>query len=115
MKEHISLPSGLLLAYAVYSAFIPVTIAHSIILLSLAALYGFHVHISRQEKHKLNTEVLRQLKMELKAEIAELKEAHEKKLSKVEDEVAKVQLNTMPNKAAASSASLSTQPRKLNW
>lgn len=106
-QEH--LPSGLLFAYAVYSAFVSVTIAHSIILFSLAALFGYQSYLSRQEKNQVEQKLLEQLKNEMEVKYSSLKEAHDKKLSKLEDEVAKMALNTLPPKAAPSSP----VPRKL--
>lgn len=103
------LPPGLLLAYIIYSAFIPVTIAHSIIALSLAILFGYHLHISRQENTKYNKEVLEQLKNEFDSKLNGTKEFYDKKLSKVEDEMAKMSLTVVAPKAASSSA----QPRKM--
>lgn len=103
------LPAGLLLSYIVYSAFVPVTIAHSVIILSLALLAGYQIHISRQETIKYNKEVLEQMKNEFASQLASVKEEHGKKLSKLEDETAKLALNTIPSKVAASSP----QPRKM--
>lgn len=100
-KNH--LPSALLFAYIVYSAFVPVTIAHSLIAFSLALLAGYQSHISRSENTKHNKEVLEQLKNDFDSKLNGVKEAHEKKLSKLEDEVAKMALNTLPPKTASSS------------
>jgi hypothetical protein len=102
-------PLTLLLAYCVFTAFVPATIAHSIIILSLATLSGYSIHISRQENLKYNKEVLDSLKNELEAKLMEQKGFHDKKLSKLEDELAKVQLNTIPR----ASSSSSPQPRKV--
>lgn len=106
-QEH--LPAGLLVAYAVYSAFTPITIAHSIILFALAALCGYQAYLTRQENTKYNQKVLEQMKHEFESKYSALKEAHEKKLSKLEDEVAKMALNSIPPKATASSP----VPRKV--
>jgi hypothetical protein len=103
------LPSVLLFGYAVFSAFIPVTIAHAIILFSLAGLFGFQTHISRLATTKLNQEALDSLKNELDSKISAQKEFYDKKLSKLEDEMAKVQLNTLPSKTVSSSPA----PRKV--
>lgn len=103
------LPAGLLVAYAIYTAFVPVSIAHSIILLSLAALCGYQSHISRQEKNQVEQKILEQMKNEFEAKYSALKEAHEKKLSKLEDEMSKVMLNQIPPKVSSSSPT----PRKV--
>lgn len=105
------LPTFLLLAYAVYSAFIPVTIAHSIIFLSLAGLAGYQLHISRQVINKFNEETLAGLKNELEIKLSQHKEFYDRKLSKLEDELAKTQLNQLPSKAGSSSSIPS--PRKV--
>lgn len=103
------LPLGLLIAYLVYSGFVPVGISHSVIVLSLAALSGYQLHISRQETHKYNEEVLKQLKNELEAKLEQQKEFYAKKISKLEDETAKLALNHIPPKVAVSPP----QPRKI--
>lgn len=105
-----SLPSGLLLAYVIYSAFVPVTIAHSLVILSLAALCGYHFHISRQDNIKYNEKALAGLKNELELKISQQKEEHAKKLAKLEDEVAKMALNAIPQKTTSSSP---IPPRKV--
>lgn len=109
-KEH--LPSGLLLAYAIYSGFVSVTIAHSIILFSLALLAGYQSFLSSQTTTKLNEQVLSELKQEFETKLNGTKEAYDKRLSKLEDESAKFALNTLPPKAAPSSP---IQPRTLRF
>lgn len=103
------LPAGLLVAYASYTAFVPVSIAHSIIIFSLALLAGYQAYLSTQKTNKYNEEVLREMRQELVSQLESVKEAHAKKISKLEDETAKLALNHIPPKVAASSP----QPRKL--
>jgi hypothetical protein len=93
MQKHI--PGALLLAYAVYSGFIQINIAHSIILFSLAGLFGFHQFLSHQEKNKHSEKALEQLKQELETKLAQHEELYGKKLSKLEDELGKVSLSTI--------------------
>ena len=102
-------PPALLLAYAIYSTFIQINVAHSIIILSLAILAGYQAFLSRQENTKFNKEILEQMREDFGSQLNGVKEFYDKKLSKLEDEVAKVQLNTMPTKASSSSPA----PRKL--
>jgi hypothetical protein len=97
------LPSGLLFAYCIYTAFVPLSIAHSLIILSLAALCGYQSYISRQETTKYNNEALTGLKNEFETKLEEQKEFYAKKIAKLEDEVAKMALNTLPPKAPSSS------------
>lgn len=104
------LPSALLFSYCIYSAFIPVTIAHSIIIASLAVLYSFHFYISRQDNIKLKQDSLDSLKNEMELKILAIKEIHEKKISKLEDDLSKLLLSTMPKTQASSS---SAAPRKM--
>lgn len=103
------LPLALLLAYVIYSAFIPVTIAHSLILFSLAISACYQSYISRSETTKFNKEVLEQLKNGFENELNGTKELYEKRFSKLEDEMAKMSLNTLPPKSVSSSP----QPRRM--
>jgi hypothetical protein len=107
---HNHLAPSLLLAYAIYTTFVTATIAHSLIILSLAILAGFSMFLSRQENTKYNEEVLRKVKEDFEAQLNGTKEVYEKKFSKLEDEVAKMALNTLPARVAPSS---SVSPRKV--
>jgi len=108
--KELSVPSVLLVGYCVYSTIVPATIPHSIIILALAVLCGYHTHISRQTTIKYNEEVLSSLKNEFETQMAVSKEQYEKRLSKMEDELAKLHLNSMPQKTGSSP---SPQPRKM--
>lgn len=104
------LPFFLLFSYCVYSALIPTNIAHSIIIFSLVLLTGFQTFVSSKKTNKLNEEVLRELKTEFDSKLNDTKEAYAKKFAKLEDEVAKMHLNSMPQKPASSSP---ISPRKM--
>lgn len=110
-KQHV--PGALLLAYAVFTAFIPVTIAHSIILFSLAGLFGFQQFLSHQEKNKQSENALEQFKQELEIKLAQQEELYGKKLSKLEDELGKVSLATIKSSSSPSSKSSSSDKRYI--
>ena len=86
MKQHlyILMPGALLLSYAVYTAFIPITIAHSLILFSLAGLFGYSLFIYSQQSPSIKQELLKsheQLEQKLKLQ----KESFDERLKKCED------------------------------
>lgn len=99
------LAGTLLLSYTLYSTFVPVSIAHSIILLSLAAFAGFNLYI---ESHQLpSTEKkIEDLRLELVKQMSEQKEIYEAKLQELKDE------QTRQSIARANSTSASSTPKK---
>jgi len=101
MKHSEIIPSFLLLSYVVYSAFIPVTIAHSIILASLAGLFGYTIYLYNQKQPSMQKELVKyHEKMEL--EMKQQKEFYEQKLIKVENVVSGLAIaNTRPTSPAS--------------
>ena len=99
MKKYFA--PGLILAYLLYLGFVPVTVAHSIILVSLVGLYGFQEFLTRPEK--INYEqLLAQLKESLEKQLAQNKEEVNAKFTAVEGEVQKISLQII--KASSSSS-----------
>lgn len=86
------LPAGLLVAYSVYACFIPINLAHSIILFSLAGLFGFQQYLQHSEQPSLETE-LAKLKTDFETQIKSTKENYEIRLRKVEEENGKLALS----------------------
>lgn len=104
------LPAGLLVAYLLYSPFISINISHSIILFSLAGLFGFHQYLQHSElTSKFKTEVAK-LKTDLEQEIKSNKENYELRLKRVEEENTKLALGLA---RAPSSTSSPTTPKKV--
>lgn len=99
-----NIPAILLIGEAIYLSFVPVNIAHSIILFSLAGLYAFNQFLLSQEQPSLSTE-LAKLKSELEQAMEKQKELHEKKLMQLEDDVTRMSLNTVRNTSSSSSSS----------
>lgn len=89
-----NLPPALLLGQAIYLSFVPVSIAHSIILFSLAGLFAFNQFLLAKETPCLSTE-LSKLKQELEQSMEKQKELHELRLKTVEDEVSRVAIGTV--------------------
>ena len=81
-----TLPGALLLSYAVYSAFVPVSIAHSIIFTSLAGLFGYSLYVHSQQLPSTKQELLNRI-VELEQKTSEQKEYDELRLKKLEDVV----------------------------
>jgi nicotinic acid mononucleotide adenylyltransferase len=93
---------GLLLAYLVYLAFTPTTIAHSIIFLALASLYGFQEFLTRPEKTDY-LQKLAQLEERMNERLTKQKEELDVKVQAVDAEVTKMVLNTLRPSASAAS------------
>jgi hypothetical protein len=102
------LPAGLLLSYAIYSSFTSINIAHSIILFSLAGLFGFHQYLQHSEQPSLETEIAK-LKTDLELQLKAQKENYELRLRKVEEENTKLALSLSRGSSSASS----TGPKKV--
>lgn len=107
------LPSALLLSYAIYSAFININIAHSIVLASLAGLFAYSLFLERQQKTNQTKEELRQFSEKWEKEMNALKELHESKLSTLEAEMGRVQLIVAPKSISASQGSNSRPVMKF--
>ncbi len=99
ISRHI--PAVLLVAQAIYLAFVPTTIAHSIILLSLAGLFAFNQFLLAQQNPSLSTE-LAKLKQELEQQIEKQKETHASQIKAVEDELSKMSLTSLKSSSASS-------------
>lgn len=92
---------ALLIAQAVYLAFVPITIAHSIIVFSLAGLFAFNQFLLSQENPSLSTE-LAKLKSELEQRMEKQKESYEIRLKGMEDEVSRVSLASVRSPSSSS-------------
>lgn len=92
----------LLVAYAVYSAFVPITIAHSIILFSLAGLFAYNQFLIYSQENTKNKETLAKSVNEFRAELEKHKEQNEIKISKLEDEVTKMSLTSIRTASSSS-------------
>ena len=94
----------LLVAEAIYLSFVPaLTIAHSIILLSLAGLFAFNQFLLSKQTPSLTTE-LGKLKSELEKQIEKQKESHDLRLKGVEDELSKMSMTSLKSSSASSKA-----------
>lgn len=81
---YVILPGALLLSYAVYTTFVPITIAHSIILLSLAGLFGYSMFINSQQSPSLKQE-LKNSHEQLELKLKQQEEFYAERLKRVED------------------------------
>ena len=107
--QKLSIAPTLLISYLVYSTFITnISISHSIIITALAGLYAYDIFLVRQENSSKKS--FAQFKQEMEVSMKDYKEACNARFSRTEDEIAKVQLNQLPSKAASSSI---PQPRKM--
>lgn len=104
MKQFPSLSSILLTTYAVYTAFVPVTIAHSIILFSLAALFAYNQFLSSIQNPSVLKEVA-EFKRDLEEQMKKHKELYDEKLSGVEGELGKIAMSGLKSPSSASSKS----------
>lgn len=97
------LAGTLLVSYAVYSAFVPVSIAHSIILFSLAALTGFDIYIQSHQLPSMK-KMVEDVRNEMFTKLQEQKEDHEVKLQELKEE--------QTRQAIARANSSSSSPKK---
>lgn len=93
---------SLLVAQAIYLAFVPTTIAHSIIVFALAGLFAFNQYLLSQETPSLSIE-LEKLKKELEQQIEKQKETYDSKIKAVEDELSKAALGSLKSSSTSSS------------
>lgn len=100
-QKHV--PGVLLVSYLLYTPFITINLSHSLILFSLAGLFGFSQYLQHSEQPSLTTE-LAKLKTELEHQIKTNKENYEIRLKKTEDEVTKVALSASRNPSSNSTA-----------
>lgn len=79
------LAGTLLVSYAVYTTFVPVSISHSIILFSLAALTGLDLYI---QSHRTPSalKMMEEMKLELVQLMEKQKVEHEVKLQELKEE-----------------------------
>lgn len=87
----------LLLPYLVYTAFVPVSIPHSIILLSLAVLTGFELFLRYQQHPSLH----KLLEQSLQEQTKKL-EAYDARILELKQELSRMSLERV-NSASASS------------
>jgi len=104
MKHLPLIPAVLLVAYTVYTAFIPITIAHSVIVIALSALFGLAAYLQFQVNPKY-TQVLVKLEGELKAELSEQKEKNELRIKMLEDEMSRAAIAKVNGAGISSSSS----------
>lgn len=79
------LSGTLLFSYVVYSTFVPVSIAHSIILFSLALLAGFNLYIQSIKSPSLSLQI-ETLRNELVQQLENQRGIYEAKLQALESE-----------------------------
>lgn len=104
------LPAGLLVAFLLYVPFTQTNIAHSIILFSLAGLFGFHQYLQHSDLTSKFTTEVQKIKTDLEQEIKSNKENYELRLKKVEEENTKLALGLA---RAPSSPSSTTTTKKV--
>src|ERR1043165_1711375 len=92
-RFHEILPGALLLSYAVYTAFVPANLAHSIILFSLAGLFGYSSYLYCQKQPSMQKE-LSEFKEKMEKELSQQKESYEVRLKQVEDVAAAMALSS---------------------
>ena len=101
MKAAPYISAALLVGYAVYSVFGQITIAHSIILFSLAGLFAYNQFLLSLSTPKLEDEIAK-LKSELQTQMEKQKESHDRKLSELEQEMTKISLSVVRSSSAPS-------------
>jgi cell division protein FtsB len=108
MKNLPKLPLAgtLLFSYSVYTTFVPVSIAHSIILFSLALLTGFDIYI---QSHQLpsTAKKIADLRNEMLEQLKKDQEIYEAKLQELKEEQ---QRQAIARANASSSGSVSKKP-----
>jgi hypothetical protein len=101
------IPPTLLVGYAVYSAFVPsISIAHSLILFSLAGLFAWNQWLLSRETPQLQTE-LAKMQASFDQKMAQQKEAHDKKMSELDGELQKVTMSVVRSSSSPSSKTAS--------
>ena len=100
--NRIPLAGTLLFAYLVYTAFVAVSIPHSIILLSLAGLTGFELYIKVQQLPSMEKRM-----SDLKLELSKQMEVYDAKLAELKQEQQRVAIERA--NAASSAPSKKTQ------
>ena len=98
------LAGTILVTYLLYTAFVPVSMAHSIILLSLAALCGFDFFLKQHQQPRMEKQM-----SDFQEEILKLlntqKEEHEVKLLELKNEQSRQSIER------ANSSSASSKPK----
>ena len=103
---------GLLVTYLIYLGFIQTTVAHSIIFLALASLYGFQEFLTRPEKINY-LEKLEQLEKQMNERLTKQKEELDVKVQAVDAEVTKLALTALRPSASNSQARTKTDNKIL--
>lgn len=98
----IPLAGTLLLSYAVYSTFVPVSIPHSIILFSLAAFAALEQYLNSHKTPSILQEVER-VKEELLKEMQKTKETYELRLAELKQEQQRINIDRANEKASVPS------------
>ena len=93
----------ILISYIIYLSFIPVTISHSIILVSLVGLFAYSEYLLRLDTPDVYKE-LAQLKMDMESHIVQQKEATDAKLAEVSNELGKLNINFSQRPSSSSIA-----------
>jgi hypothetical protein len=101
MKYKAAFGPALIVAYLIYLGFIPATLAHSIIFVSLVGFYAFQEFLTRPEKINY-LEKLEQLQKDLEGKVSKNKEEVDAKFTAVEGEVSKVALQLIRSSSASS-------------
>lgn len=101
---------ALMLAYLIFLSFIPVNIAHALIFLALASLYGFQEFLTRPEKIDY-LQKLEQLEKQMNEKLTKQKEELDVKVQAVDAEVTKLALTAL--RPSASSAAKPNTPNKI--
>lgn len=101
-QKHV--PGVLLVSYLLYTPFITINLAHSVILFSLAGLFGFTQYLQHSQHSSKSHEEFAKLKSDLELQIKSNKENYEIRLKKTEDEVTKIALSASRNPSSLSTA-----------
>lgn len=96
------LAGTLLLSYSVYTAFVPVSIAHSIILFSLAALFGFDRYCQLLQLPSMDKR-MEDIRTELNQALNLQKETYEAKLAELKSEQSRQAIDRANASASSSS------------
>lgn len=91
---------ALILSYIIYLGFVPVSIAHSIIFVSLVGLYGFQEFLTRPEKINYK-QILEQMQKDFEDKLAKNKEEVNAKFTAVEGEMSKVAMQLIRSSSSA--------------
>lgn len=102
------LAGTLLVSYVVYSTFVPVSTAHSIILFSLAGFSAFEQYINSHKTPSIRQDV-KKLRLELLKEMETQKESYEQKLAELKQEQQRFAIERANSVSASSKTKQSIQ------